>query len=241
MRLPRAALADRRLTPRQLRVLIGLYSYASGTCDTVWPTREALAERCGLRASDISAATTQLQSLGWVQKTGRGGKSKASHYRLTVPEIVTVPEFGTVPDFSTQTVPESGRGKEETIEETKEYLCTPSTPPKAPPARRFDAAAINPLPDRVPREAWQEFVEHRRERRKPVTERAASMLLRRLASFSDPVAAIEASIANGWTGVFEQKRTHTDGRRSSAGAAGPLERVREAYRRAAVAAVGEDD
>jgi hypothetical protein len=52
--------------------------------------------------------------------------------------------------------------------------------------------------------AWSSFVEHRKDKKAPLTRRAAEILLRRLAKWEVPVAieALENSIMNGWTGVF---------------------------------------
>lgn len=53
--------------------------------------------------------------------------------------------------------------------------------------------------------AWSGWIADRRERRKPMTDRAAELALRRLAEWGPEraVAAIEHSIANGWQGIFE--------------------------------------
>src|SRR5690606_867316 len=55
----------------------------------------------------------------------------------------------------------------------------PAKPAKPkPPA--FDALAV-PLPDFVSHEAWTDFVEHRQQLKKPLTERAAELILKDLA------------------------------------------------------------
>lgn len=53
--------------------------------------------------------------------------------------------------------------------------------------------------------AWNDWCSYRRERRKPIRERAALMQLRFLASQTDPIAIIEQSIRNEWQGLFELK------------------------------------
>jgi len=55
------------------------------------------------------------------------------------------------------------------------------------------------------REAWIVWQGHRKELRKPMTPRAAAMLLKKLAGWGPAraVAALENSVANGWQGVFE--------------------------------------
>ena len=55
--------------------------------------------------------------------------------------------------------------------------------------------------------AWNEFVEHRREIKHPLTERAADLILRKLKKFSVEVGveAINRSISSGWRDVFPEK------------------------------------
>ena len=57
------------------------------------------------------------------------------------------------------------------------------------------------------RKAWRDWLGYRREKRKPVSTRAANMQLRRLAACGPAaaVAAIEMSIGNDWQGLFPGK------------------------------------
>jgi hypothetical protein len=65
------------------------------------------------------------------------------------------------------------------------------------------------IPEWLPRDAWREFVEHRRDKKNPLTERAARANLRKLLEFrsngQDPRAVIDQTTAAGWTGLFELK------------------------------------
>ncbi|MFA5386775.1 MAG: helix-turn-helix domain-containing protein [Candidatus Paceibacterota bacterium] len=96
--VPMDVVLDRRLTLRQMRVLMALFSFRSKTTNTVWPSREAIAKRTHLDIATISSATTDLVRLGWLMKAGTGGHSKATRYTLCVPEIEheTVTECATV-------------------------------------------------------------------------------------------------------------------------------------------------
>jgi hypothetical protein len=73
---------------------------------------------------------------------------------------------------------------------------------------RFNVAEME-LPAWLPRYVWAEFVEHRRETKKPLTERAAKANIKKLSEFrsrgQDPQAVIDQTIAAGWTGLFEVK------------------------------------
>lgn len=56
--------------------------------------------------------------------------------------------------------------------------------------------------------AWNEFVEHRCQLRKPLTPLAAEKQLAKLAEIGSvrAVAAINHSITKGWTGIFEDRQ-----------------------------------
>ncbi len=100
--VPIDVIQDQRLTKNQLKVLIALLSYRGKNTNLVYPSREKLSERCGIRATTISLITTELSELGWLKKTGKGGFSKATRYTLTVPKLSTVPKTSTVLKTSTR-------------------------------------------------------------------------------------------------------------------------------------------
>lgn len=89
--LPLAAIADKRLTFRMLKTLAAICSFRNSSDQwIVQETRADIAERCGLHPSIISTATTELEGLGWLKKTGRGGCKVNTFYLITIPETVTV-------------------------------------------------------------------------------------------------------------------------------------------------------
>ncbi len=124
--LPIEVLKDRRLSARDLRVLFALYAFSNreGCC---WPSRGLLSVLTGLPAQRISTVTTRLESLGWLNKEGNGGRSRACRYRLKVPDTVTEtvtvtdsvtvtkPVTKTVTDSVTKTVAELVTGIEQTM------------------------------------------------------------------------------------------------------------------------------
>lgn len=72
----------------------------------------------------------------------------------------------------------------------------------------FDALKVE-LPDWLPAETWADWVKDRADRKKPVTETSAKVLLRSLERLrnegNDPVTVIEQSIERGWQGFFATK------------------------------------
>lgn len=67
------------------------------------------------------------------------------------------------------------------------------------------------------KQAWQDFVEHRRAKRAALTPKAADLVVRKLVVLSPEraVSALEAAIANGWTGVFPEPESRSGSRSQS--------------------------
>jgi hypothetical protein len=65
------------------------------------------------------------------------------------------------------------------------------------------------LPDWLPNEVWEEFKQHRKQLKKPMSELAQKKSIKQLEKMrsdgQDIVEVIEASIANGWQGLFNIK------------------------------------
>ena len=130
--VPLEVVQDRRLTLEQTRVLIALFSFRNKATNTVWPSRAAIAERTGMHPANISAATSALVKLGWLEKVGKGGFSKSACYTLKLPTTVadqaTVVDSATVARSATNTVAHSATStvahsatrKEQSIEQSNE-------------------------------------------------------------------------------------------------------------------------
>jgi hypothetical protein len=63
------------------------------------------------------------------------------------------------------------------------------------------------LPEWLPEDAWREYLMMRKLIRKPMTERAKELAIRKLQGLkeegSDPREVLEQSIFNSWQGLFE--------------------------------------
>lgn len=70
------------------------------------------------------------------------------------------------------------------------------------------------LPDWIPAEAWAEFVKMRKQIKKPLTEYAAKLVVKKLGELAraghDPQAVLDQSIMNCWQGIFEVKDRPSD-------------------------------
>lgn len=83
----------------------------------------------------------------------------------------------------------------------------PKEKPKAKKAAKAAPAAPGfALPDWLPKEDWDGFVEMRKRIKAPITPKAAGLIIAELTTIKsagfDPVASINQSIARAWRGVF---------------------------------------
>ncbi|WP_285110956.1 replication protein [Leclercia adecarboxylata] len=135
--------------------------------------------------------------------------------------VITIPEFRDS-NFTPSTIPENGdnhpqkqgKGSLKTGN-TKDILpktnintdLTPSNPPRG--KVKFDPLSI-PVPEWLDASSWSEWVAYRQQSGKAIkTEltvtKAFSLLKQCLDEGHDPVAVINASIANGYQGLFKPK------------------------------------
>lgn len=85
---------------------------------------------------------------------------------------------------------------------TRDYSETTSDIAAQPKKCKFDP--INFKPKNVNPELWQDWINHRKELKKPLTETACKRLKTQLEAMADPEAAIELSITRGYQGVFDK-------------------------------------
>lgn len=71
------------------------------------------------------------------------------------------------------------------------------------------AGAGDALPDWLPLEAWQAFLDMRKKIKKPATDYAQKLLIKKLGAFHanemDPAAILNQSIMNGWQDLYALK------------------------------------
>jgi|GEM_PF-3442620 hypothetical protein len=80
--LPPEIMTDDRLTLRQIRVLMAIFSWRKANTNLARISRQMIADRTGYPLSRVSTITTELENLGWVKKTGNGGKGQWTEYRV---------------------------------------------------------------------------------------------------------------------------------------------------------------
>lgn len=95
-----------------------------------------------------------------------------------------------------------------------------TTPSPAPSLSPSPTPSYPPIPSWLPTESWSQYQDHRKNKRAKLTPRAAALCFRTLEKLrekgQDPIAVIEQSIANGWTGLFpiQQQQKAQDWKRS---------------------------
>lgn len=74
--------------------------------------------------------------------------------------------------------------------------------------KKFDPLKVS-IPKRVDYKIWCDFVEMRKQIKKPLTERATSLIINKLIDFGvNGNASLEQSIASGWSSVFPVKQNN---------------------------------
>ena len=247
------AASDDRLGKREYKVLIVLYGHADkhGKCH---PKRETLAEMTGLTIRNVSKATANLQSFGWLVKVGNGGRSRPAQYVISVPktlsktDTVTNPvqnEHGidktpsktdrvnrkeTLSKTGTKTLSKTDRGKEQTNEQIKEK-------------EKKEKEKWKP-PHWLNLQAWAEFEQHRREIKKPLSDLARQKAANQLKCLNheQQQACVDSTIQNHWQGLFPDKHRGNNNATSKpvSAAAERDERHRNLYRQEYEKAIAEE-
>lgn len=214
--VPVEVASDPRLTLQQMRVLIALYTFRDKNTELARPSREEISERTGMALSKISTATTDLERLGWLTKVGNGGRSQATRYHVHVPQTITepetvteqapIPEQVTVTESETvtesarngyrignETVTESGRGKEQTIQTRTDQK------------KKRASASTFELPDWINKTHWDAW--HSCAKRRNATDAQKQMAVQKLDAWRqagiDHAAALENAAIAGWQGLFK--------------------------------------
>lgn len=80
--LPPEIMTDDRLTLRHIRVLMAIFSWRKANTNLARVSRQMISDRTGYPLSRISTITTELEKLEWISKSGNGGKSQWTEYRV---------------------------------------------------------------------------------------------------------------------------------------------------------------
>jgi DNA-binding transcriptional ArsR family regulator len=191
----------------------------NGLVNEGWPvTYEEIAHDLGRKARMIAYHVKALEEQGYIRSERAGTHGRGVRYFISNPvrwnlngthERVALDCQSLDERVATDCGPSSNKTSDRVATDgmcNKEQR-TNNTKNK-PKGVVFNSAEME-LPEWLPRDAWTEFVEHRRETKKPLTERVAKANIRKLSELrskgQDPRAVIEQTIAAGWTGLFDVK------------------------------------
>lgn len=182
----------------ELLVMLALADWSNDAGES-WPSMDGIAEKA--RLSDARSArriVRRLEAEGWIKIDVGGGRHGCNRYKIN-PDRKS-PRTESPPD----------------PERKKPGLSMPKTRTLEPPEpSRTVNKPSDVLAPVIGKELAEAFVAHRKSIKKPMTEKAAELMAKKLRGFSDPRAAIEEAIMNGWQGVFQPKAhssQHTRGK-----------------------------
>lgn len=200
----------------QKMVLLALCDNANdqGEC---YPSVSMLAKKCSLSERSVQQHINDMESAGAVSREMRHGRSTVYHLHsehFDTPATVA-PRKSCTPQDLHPTPADSAPLPPQPLHPTPATAAPitikePSVEPKPNrQARSKPAAADSSLPDWLPLDAWQGYLDMRKQIRKVPTEYALKLVVADLTKFReaghDVVAILGNSIKNGWTDVYAPK------------------------------------
>lgn len=179
-----------QMSPAQKAVLVSLADNAndSGYC---WPSIEKICERTCLGRTAVIQAIKWLEAEKYLQADRSNGRKTT--YTLHLNQSARRTGTGNEPVRETD--------ESSTADGLNQYGRRTLTV-----NNRKEPSIINTAPDGVDDETWAMFVDHRKEKEKPLTKQAYKLLANKLIEFRkqghDLNALIHHAIENGWTSVF---------------------------------------
>ena len=188
--VPEAAIRDRRLSPRDFLVLCALCMFRDKHTSVARPSREKLAELTGIHVSHITSVTARLARLGWLHKSGNGGRNARAHYIIF-----------DVPQTYAETAQVSG-GK--TYAETEQVSCQQTYAETAQVSETYAETAQKPTPKQ--HETYAKTAQGIKQTKEQTTEQTRGTRAREARAAPPPptnevfqVSGVEARMAQGTT------------------------------------------
>jgi hypothetical protein len=211
--LPPEIMTDDRLTLRQIRVLMAIFSWRKANTNLARISRQMISDRTGYPLSRVSTITTELEKLGWIKKTGNGGKSQWTEYRVKELKNFKKTKASngnqnsngyqngngnqnsneTVTNSVTQTVTNSVRGIDTGVNTAKEQV------KKKVPKKNYLSLADEF--DESLKHSVVQIIEHRKEMGAPVkTKRAIEMLIKKIKHYANHWEITNSEAFEFWLG-----------------------------------------
>ncbi len=212
--IPAVATKDTRLSPRDLHVLaiIGTYTNERGVC---WPSQSSIGELAGVSRRMVQKCVATLTKSGYLKLTRRidaaGGDASClievlhprpdpKYLRQTTKQLHAF-AHPTTPATSEVAPPATSEVAPPATSEVA--LTTPSNDPKERYSPPTPPRKMTPPPE-LDAETWEQWEQHRKALRKPLTPQARALQWKKLAEWGweHQRAIIERSIERGWQGIF---------------------------------------
>lgn len=220
------------LRPLQKLILLSLADRADAD-DCCFPSKAALVDDTGVDIKSAWLALKELQEQGFIVDTGtRRGRTKQIHvWRLVGVEhrhgkrsengildgAESIPETEAFQKRKDSVFPGKAFQKRNTEPTREPEEEDPPCPPARPVSKQPSAPGFV-LPSSIAQETWDEFEQHRRDIRKPLTNAARAKNAAVLAPLTpeQQQSVVDTTIANRWTGLFPPRaNSHATDRRTS--------------------------
>lgn len=214
------AIASADLTARQLKLMLAYVRKTYGfNKKTDRIADEQIALLTGLSRQNVNKAKKELLSMNCLFMDGYqiGVNKEVSSWRfskcLQVSNLVSKQETKGVFKLETKQVSNPETHKRHSLKTTKDNI---NKPPKSPKTASFDPYCVE-LPEWLSPAVWKSWVDYRRDLKKSIKSQqtvtqAINLLERCKSNGYQPEEIINQSIANGWQGLFEPKRSRQPSR-----------------------------
>ena len=193
-------------------VLLSLADNANdmGEC---YPSVRSIAAKCSMSERAVQGHVLTLEKMGVVERDMRIGRSTL--YCINPRKICTPARFAP-PQNLHHTPANNVKTPAESAPSPAESAPITTTKPSEPPKNQNTAPSFL-LPDWIPAESWDAFMETRKAAKAKGTDYAKKLIVSQLeklrAKGHDPVDVINTSIRSGWKDVYEPKAQGTSSTR----------------------------
>lgn len=191
--------------PTDRLVLLAIADHADDH-GRAYPSMSGIAEKACVTERGARGIVRRLEASGWISTKVGGGRGGKSHYTVIMDEN---------PERETRNAKPGNRNPErETRKLTTVNPEADDTKPgtRVPPNHqgtikepsKTRVKPVDVLCEVLSPQVAQDFIDHRKAIRKPLTAKAAQLIVGRLTGCPDPDAVANTSIMNGWQGVFPE-------------------------------------
>lgn len=190
----------------ELLVLIALADCANDEDGWCWPSIQYLAQRARCSYRQAHRIVIRLEKQGKITVQKKRGRNNTNRYKLNLTPCPIL--FELKPDNTVQ--------ENQTNEPLKSDIIV-SDEPSGTTKTRTVKTYKQPfqVPGWVPLQDWNDWLEVRRKKRVPETDRALQLAVNRLTEFQNrghpPGKVLQLAIERGWTGLFEPREQVTNG------------------------------